>query len=330
MSSEQVYKAFDAFSQANSSTTRQFGGTGLGLSIVKNLVELQGGNIVLNSEEGKGSSFLFELTYKYKNYSELNISKKENDLLRDLAGVNILIVEDNPVNQLVAIDLLTEVNANVEVANNGAEGIKLFNSKKHDIILMDMQMPVMDGYETISKLRALGFKVPIIALTAHIAESEIDKCMACGANEYLSKPYKPSDLFKRISKLIGSESSTNSYLEEPLAENRYKVKLWDKSYLLDYVGGSEKVMSMFLEKIVSEIPSDIQTLINTQTTKDLKNLALVCHKMKPNIKMLGNLKLYDDIVELEFANKTALNQIDIQEKTSALVVNLRELLAQLI
>ena len=330
MSSEQVYKAFDAFSQANSSTTRQFGGTGLGLSIVKNLVELQGGNIVLNSEEGKGSSFLFELTFKYKNYSELNISKKENDLLRDLAGVNILLVEDNPVNQLVAIDLLTEVNANVEVANNGAEGVELFNSKKHDIILMDMQMPVMDGYETISKLRALGFKVPIIALTAHIAESEIDKCMACGANEYLSKPYKPSDLFKRISKLIGSESSTNSYLEEPLAENRYKVKLWDKSYLLDYVGGSEKVMSMFLEKIVSEIPSDIQTLINTQTTKDLKNLALVCHKMKPNIKMLGNLKLYDDIVELEFANKTALNQIDIQEKTSALVVNLRELLAQLI
>ena len=284
----------------------------------------------MTSEEGKGSSFVFELVYPHKKLSESSISQQSAGSEIDLSGINVLLVEDNPVNQLVATDLLSEVNAQVDVANNGAEGVELFDASKHQVILMDMQMPVMDGYAAIKKLREDGFDVPIIALTAHITESEVDKCMNAGANEYLSKPYKPKDLYNKIAQLIGLDSGKVKELVSKDEVPEEEAKMWDKRFLLDYIGGSEKIMGRILDKIKSEIPIDTQTIINFQSTKDLESLGAVCHKMKPNIQMLGNTKLFNNIVQLEHDAKQAENLDDLQERVALLIVDLNELLAELV
>jgi signal transduction histidine kinase/CheY-like chemotaxis protein len=331
ISQEQQSQIFNEFSQANSSTTREFGGTGLGLSIVKKLVELQGGSVTIVSEEEKGSSFIFEILYPHKKISESNISVSNDSLAFNLGGLNILLVEDNPVNQLVVTDLLSEVGAEVELAVNGQEAINLFNPEKHAVILMDMQMPVMDGYEAIRRLRNGGFDVPIIALTAHVSEVEMEKCKSAGANEYLSKPYKPSELYQKISQLL----NTREVL--PFASNLADVnalilnvpKLWDKNFLLDYVGGSERLMLKILDKIKSEIPKDLEMLIAFNSELNREKLGSICHKMKPNIQMLGNTSMYNLIVQLEIDARSNDESLPLQKKVGLLIVKLRDLLEEL-
>ena len=331
ISQEQQFKIFNEFSQANSSTTREFGGTGLGLSIVKKLVELQGGLVTIISEEEKGSSFIFEILYPHKKLSESNISVSNDNLNFNLGGANILLVEDNPVNQLVVTDLLSEVGAEVELAVNGQEAINLFNTEKHAVILMDMQMPIMDGYEAIRRLRRAGFDVPIIALTAHVSEVEMEKCKAAGADEYLSKPYKPKELYQKISQLLNTRElpSLAFDLADATALSLNVPKLWDRNFLLDYVGGSERLMLKILDKIKSEIPKDLEVLIAFNSELNREKLGSSCHKMKPNIQMLGNTSIYNSIVQLEIDAKSSDESLPLQEKVRSLIVKMTELLEEL-
>lgn len=331
ISQEQQFKIFNEFSQANSSTTREFGGTGLGLSIVKKLVELQGGLVTIISEEEKGSSFIFEILYPHKKLSESNISVSNDNLNFNLGGANILLVEDNPVNQLVVTDLLSEVGAEVELAVNGQEAINLFNTEKHAVILMDMQMPIMDGYEAIRRLRKAGFNVPIIALTAHVSEVEMEKCKAAGADEYLSKPYKPKELYQKISQLLNTrELPLLAFdLADSTALSLNVPKLWDRNFLLDYVGGSERLMLKILDKIKSEIPKDLEVLIAFNSELNREKLGSSCHKMKPNIQMLGNTSIYNSIVQLEIDAKSSDRSLPLQEKVGSLIVKMTELLEEL-
>lgn len=331
ISQEQQFKIFNEFSQANSSTTREFGGTGLGLSIVKKLVELQGGLVTIISEEEKGSSFIFEILYPHKKLSESNISVSNDNLNFNLGGANILLVEDNPVNQLVVTDLLSEVGAEVELAVNGQEAINLFNTEKHAVILMDMQMPIMDGYEAIRRLRRAGFDVPIIALTAHVSEVEMEKCKAAGADEYLSKPYKPKELYQKISQLLNTRElpSLAFDLADATALSLNVPKLWDRNFLLDYVGGSERLMLKILDKIKSEIPKDLEVLIAFNSELNREKLGSSCHKMKPNIQMLGNTSIYNSIVQLEIDAKSSDESLPLQEKVGSLIVKMTELLEEL-
>jgi len=329
ISKEQTNNLFNAFSQAKLSTSRNFGGTGLGLSIVKNLVEAQGGDIYVVSEREKGASFIFELEYPHKKISESYISNDKNLVHISLDGVNALLVEDNPVNQVVAKDLLSVVGVKTEVANNGEECLSMFESNKHDIILMDMQMPIMDGYEAISRLRKDGVDIPIIALTAHVTENEIEKFMQAGANEYLSKPYKPEDLYKKVLSLLPNFNLPKDIGHEKLEGNKNtyaKSQIWDKNFLLDYIGGSEKTLVKILSEIKTEIPKDIQVLINFQDNPDLEKLGALCHKMKPNIKMLGNNIMYNTVFQIELDAKSNNKISDIKERVDVLILDLKRLL----
>lgn len=331
ISQEQQFKIFNEFSQANSSTTREFGGTGLGLSIVKKLVELQGGSVSIVSEEEKGSSFIFEILYPFKKISESSISVSNDNLDLKLGGTNILLVEDNPVNQLVVTDLLNEIEAEVELAVNGQEAINLFDPEKHALILMDMQMPVMDGYEAIRKLRAAGFNVPIIALTAHVSEVEIDKCKAAGADEYLSKPYKPEELYQKISQLLNTrELPLLAFdLDDSTALSLNVPKLWDRNFLLDYVGGSERLMLKILDKIKSEIPKDLEMLIAFNSELNREKLGSICHKMKPNIQILGNTSIYNLLLQVELDARSNDGILSLKKKVGILIEKLKDLLEEL-
>ena len=194
---EKQQSIFDSFSQASNSTTREFGGTGLGLSITKRILDLQNIKINLFSQEGKGSRFYFtqnfEISQNQQSTSKAKIIDKEA-----LADKSILLVEDNPVNVMVAKRFLAKWKIMVDVAENGREAIEKSATSKYDLILMDLQMPIMDGYSASSELRRQGLKIPIIALTASVMLDVGDKVFSSGMNDYITKPFDPDDLYNKI------------------------------------------------------------------------------------------------------------------------------------
>ncbi len=179
---------FQSFSQVDSSTTRKYGGTGLGLSISKRLTEMMGSTILLDSEEGKGSEFHFQIEF---NISSKKTISKPKIITYDGQGKHILIVEDNKINQLLAVKILEKLNFKVTVAENGLLGVESFQNNLYDLILMDCQMPVLDGYEATKLIRELnekGLNVPIIGLTANAMKGDREVCLNAGMNDYLTKP----------------------------------------------------------------------------------------------------------------------------------------------
>lgn len=190
---------FDRFTQANSDTTRKYGGTGLGLSISKSLVELQNGEIFVESIENNGSTFGFSITYKKilaMPDKDSNISVSE--LVTD-RKINVLLVEDNVLNQKLALRVLEKFGFTVELAQNGKIAVEKVKANKYNIILMDLQMPEMDGYQaTIAIRNELRDETPIIAMTAHSLVGEKEKCIEIGMNEYITKPFNQRDLFEKI------------------------------------------------------------------------------------------------------------------------------------
>ncbi len=219
---------FESFTQADGSTTRNYGGTGLGTTISRQLVSLMGGEIGLESEEGKGSTFWFtaKFTKQAGNYYEsmpVPVSTKKESLAEISHGnIIILLVEDNSNNQKVAFRHLQKSGYLVDLAENGKEAVKAYENNSYDIILMDMQMPVMDGYEATSRIRKMessilrneegniqkfNSRVPIVAVTANAMKGDMEKCLAVGADDYLAKPLKRKDLLAMIEKWTVSNFS---------------------------------------------------------------------------------------------------------------------------
>ena len=205
ISENQLEAIFDDFNQASSSTTRKFGGTGLGLAITKKLLELQGSQIEVSSVVGEGSVFSFELElYKSKKEAEeAETGATDETSGQNLKGLRILLVEDNPVNQYVATRFINKWEASLETVNNGKKAVEKVQQQPFDIILMDIQMPVMDGYEATRRIRAWEQKeqkqpVVIIALTASATLATKDKVEKLGMNDFIAKPFDPKEFFARL------------------------------------------------------------------------------------------------------------------------------------
>lgn len=191
---------FERFTQANNNITREFGGSGLGLTIIKRLLELQNSRINLESVAGKGSRFYFTLAFKKNTSEELQEAKPVFGLNKmDMSGLRILLVEDVAFNIMVAEKMLQNWNAKVDLANNGAIAVEKIKNNSYDLVLMDIQMPVMDGYTATTEIRKFNREIPIIALTASTINLDIEsQAKKSGMNGCITKPFNPGDLYSII------------------------------------------------------------------------------------------------------------------------------------
>jgi signal transduction histidine kinase/CheY-like chemotaxis protein len=205
ISKEKQKLIFERFTQADSSTSRGFGGTGLGLAISKRILELQNSSLQLISQVGQGSTFYFIKTFE-KSIKTIEQQKIEDNVPKEqdkpFAGMCILLVEDNPMNVLVAQKFLQRWGASIDVAVNGLEALNKLDTTKHNLILMDLHMPVMDGYESATKMRANGVTIPIVALTANLPTEIAEQIKQAGINDIVVKPFLPDELYRKVLQYI--------------------------------------------------------------------------------------------------------------------------------
>ncbi len=291
ISKEQQSKLFRAFSQADSKTTREYGGSGLGLIISQRLVQAMGGsNIELVSELHQGSSFSFELPLKECSPEELQdlINKPSQQLKveKQLSG-RVLVVEDNLINQEVAGNLLKRMGLEVDYAENGKVAIAAIAKKSYDAVLMDIQMPVMDGYETTRLIRAKGNKVPIIALTAAAMFEDQKKAYACGMDDHLPKPINPDHLFLAMEHWVNLKNDADSIDQATKEESvvltpeknaaiplSLDAKFLDVEQGLYLIGDNLELYQRLLSQFLDQVKQDTETLIlqlkslNDQSTEE--------------------------------------------------------------
>ena len=305
MTQDQIKTVFEPFVQADNSITRRFGGTGLGLSITKNIIELMGGNLKVESEIDKGSVFYFEIRFELADVSsDAENYKLYDNISEDMQKPNfsgeILVCEDNKLNQQVIFDHLARVGLSAVVANNGREGVnfaaeRLKNGKKpFDLIFMDIHMPEMDGYEAASKITAMGIKTPIIALTANIMESSKELYTKEGMSDCLGKPFASHELWKCLAKFLHAEYYTD-------AEN-----VWTSE-------DEEKFLNKTRLSFVRDNQTTYEKIVKAAQDGDYKLAHRLSHTLKSNAGQIGETTLQSAASALERKLVNNINPIDSEE-----------------
>jgi signal transduction histidine kinase/DNA-binding response OmpR family regulator len=302
---------FGRFNQGNTNTTREYGGTGLGLAIVKNLVELQKGTISLKSEEGKGSAFSFSISYQIQPSVGLVNETVPFALNRDIySGLQVLLVEDNPMNQKLASTILNGFGFEVSIAGNGQIALEMLSKARYDFVLMDIQMPVMDGYKTAQKIRSeLKMDLPIIAMTAHVMASEKEKCLGFGMNDYITKPFKEKDLYNLITKYVTAKPLLNNGLSMGGPRNKQN-QVTNLDYLIEMAKGNKSFVLEMIDIFIEQIPFDLAEITKAISKSDYPTIKSITHKMGTSISFVG---LPDEIeIYLEQIGELAESQKNIE------------------
>jgi len=275
-----VQSIFGRFTQAEEDTTRKYGGTGLGLNICKLLVEKQGGHISVTSTEGKGSEFSFSLTFVIP--SEISTLLTQQKPAERLATAGrILMCEDNETIQYLTQKLVENTGWTLDIAANGLEGVELLKKGKYDLVLMDIQMPQMDGYQATQVIRGeLKSEVPIIALTAHSMIKEKGRCLAMGMNDYLSKPFDKKELLDKVSFWL---QHPTKHTDEPIKTST----VFSLDRLRQLSGGDrvfeEEMLRLFIEQSAKSMVL-IQQYYNNKQAADLSQEA---HKLRSSFSLIG-------------------------------------------
>lgn len=287
-----VENIFSKFTQEDSSIKRNYGGAGLGLNITKQLTELMKGVIVVESKKGRGSKFIVSIPFKIGDESDLPQELTVSPENLNLENIKVLLVEDNPLNQEVAKLTLKHLKTKVDVVGDGAAAIEKLRIVSYDIVLMDLQMPVLDGYAATKIIRnELKLMVPIIALTANAIKGERDKCLNAGMDDFVSKPFEEKDIAKVLVKYVLDKR------REPGVE---KVSaLYDLSRLIQLSNGDMSFVKKMVTMFIKQTEDFNKEFSEIQKLKDIVMLNKLSHKMKPAIDNLGISSLTTLIRELE-------------------------------
>ena len=294
---ERLDSIFNSFEQADRETKLKYGGTGLGLSIVKRLVASYQGTIAATSVYGEGTTFTVCLTLKKNNKENSHISKQ---VIRSKAAKTILIVEDNKINQLYLAGLLDKWGFAYQIAENGKIALELLDNNLFNLILMDIRMPVMDGYETTIRLRSsttnANANIPIIALTASALVDEKERALAVGMNYHLTKPFTAEQLTSAMQDFGLMEEIDES--DAPVSKFKY-VKGLDQGYLDEYYMGDLERMRMMFEIFLRISPTDVEKLYAAWESSDGEAIKAMAHKLKPNMTMVGLKEQHEELNAIE-------------------------------
>ena len=285
VSKDKIKNIFDNFQQATSDTSRLYGGTGLGLAIVKQLVEKQGGKIEVDSELDVGSLFSFQLVFRKPNEQEnsRHLSKEEEE---EIVGIRVLVVEDMELNQLLMKTLLDDFKFECDIVSNGKLAVQRLSEKSYDIILMDLQMPEMNGFEATKHIRnTLKLTVPIMALTADITTVDLEKCKAVGMNDYIAKPVDEKLLYAKIIDLVKRTELSDEILKTE--ELIVQARCINLSYLWERTKANPQLMSEMIKLYLEQTPPLIEAMKLGFQTNDWKLLKAAVHKMIPSFAIMG-------------------------------------------
>lgn len=292
---EFINTLFSSFTQEDKSVSRKFGGTGLGMAITKQLIDLMGGNIEVHSKKNQGTTFTIQLPFSKGFQTDLHqkeIIKIDSETLKNK---KILLVEDNELNRLVVSTTLLNYDIKISEAVHGKEAIKLLEKEEFDLILMDIQMPELDGLETTKWIREqLKNPIPIIALTANANSTEREKYFNSGMNDYLSKPFEEIDLINKIAKWTQVNTETND-------------KLYNLNKLIDISRGNKEFIKKMLTLFIDQSKLTINEFEEYSIQKNNTTLSKVAHRIKPSIENLELKNIIEDILLLE---KTSTEDID--------------------
>lgn len=292
-----VKNIFTKFQQEDISSSRKYGGSGLGLVITKELIDLMNGKIQIKSKKGIGTEITILLTLPKGNIEQIQkvemISSKEF-----VNNKRILLVEDNEMNRLVAINALEPYNFKIVEAENGQVAIEILKNNLFDLILMDLQMPVMGGFEATKIIRhELKITTPIIALTANAFKLEIDKCIELGMNNYIIKPFEEIELIEAISQAIGrnkNETSYGYYFETKMPQ----TDLYNLDKLKEMSRGNDDFIKKMLNIFVETVTDSITEMKDALSNSDFDTVKKIAHKLKPSVYDLG-LNIKAEIRNLE-------------------------------
>ena len=283
---EKLEHIFENFQQASSDTARLYGGTGLGLAIAKQLVEAQGGSISVKSKINKGSTFSFVLSF-LKTKAEAESETEIVGLNTEIKDIKVLIVEDIALNQLLMKTLLDDFGFEHDIAENGKIAIEKLKNKVYDVILMDLQMPVMNGFEATEYIRKkLNSNIPVIALTADVTTVDLAKCKAVGMNDYIAKPVDERLLYSKIAGVV-KPTMVIGINKKTIEGVSKKLKRTNLNYLNRCTKSDPSLMMEMITAYLIQTPALIKTMKQSQKDKDWDSLHAAVHKMIPSFSIMG-------------------------------------------
>jgi len=295
---------FEPFTQADGSTTRKYGGTGLGLSISSGLVELMDGRIWVESELGAGSTFHFTLTLELPPPAEENQPISPSSATQDRTRkLRILVAEDNSVNQRLAVRLLEREGHSVTIAGSGHEALESLERHQIDLILMDVQMPDMDGLQATARIRekerGSGRHIPIVAMTAQAAESDRLRCLESGMDAYATKPVHVPELMKMIESVVPGGNSMNANLTSEGSSVEAQLQQLDESLALSRMGGDVELLKEVVELFLDDYPSTFEKIKGAVASRDATALEHHAHSLKGSVSTFGANRAFEAAFTLE-------------------------------